>query len=240
MQRDLAGRQIVVTGVTRGVGRALAGQLLAAHAKVVGVARDPVALDALAKTFGPGFTPVLADLALDVAPLLAELPDQIDGLINNAGVQYERNYFEEDADTDADEIAINLTAPIALCAGLLPRLRQSPAPFIVNITSGLAFAPKEAAPVYCATKAGLQRFTTALRYQAETACPPMLVAEAILPLVDTGMTAGRGRGKISPMQAAEELIAGIRKGKEHVMIGKSRLLPPLLRLSPALVARMLR
>ena len=45
MQRNLAGITIVVTGVTRGIGRALATQLAAKGAYVIGVARDQAALD---------------------------------------------------------------------------------------------------------------------------------------------------------------------------------------------------
>jgi uncharacterized oxidoreductase len=60
------------------------------------------------------------------------------------------------------------------------------------------------------------------------------VFEIIPPLVDTQMTAGRGRGKISPEQLVEEFITAFRKDKFEVNIGKVKLLKLINRLSPAL------
>jgi uncharacterized oxidoreductase len=64
--------------------------------------------------------------------------------------------------------------------------------------------------------------------------------EAMLPLVDTAMTAGRGSGKISPEQAARELLRGLARNRPVVHVGKTRALVALHRLSPALAARLLR
>ena len=47
---------------------------------------------------------------------------------------------------------INLTVPIYLIAELLPSLKQQPQAAIINVNSGLAFAPMADVPVYCATK----------------------------------------------------------------------------------------
>ncbi|SFR33490.1 uncharacterized oxidoreductase [Yoonia tamlensis] len=244
MQRELSGKTIVVTGATRGIGRALAGQLVAKGADVIGVARDQSALVAMAAKLGPAFTSLRCDLAdpSDRHALCEALPKQIDGLINNAAIQIEQDYFTDPAPRDPSsiEIALNVTAAIALTTRLLVRLRQAPAPFVVNMTSGVAISPKERAPVYSATKAALSSFTTGFRYQAQTHCPQMTVAEVILPMVDTDMTAGRGSGKISPDQAAAQIIAGIIGGKHRIWVGKARLLPLLNRIAPRLVARMLR
>lgn len=63
---------------------------------------------------------------------------------------------------------------------------------VVNVTSGLALAPKKTAPVYCATKSAIRTFTLAVGYQAADAESNVLLSEALLSLVDTPMTAGRG------------------------------------------------
>ena len=198
----------------------------------------------MAAALGTRFTPLACDLADhdERIALCTALPEKIDGLINNAGIQIEQDYFTNGAHDVSylTEIALNIAAPVALTTALLSRLVASPSPFVVNITSGLALTPKERAPVYCATKAALSSFTTGLRYQAQTHCPQMTIAEAILPLVDTDMTAGRGTAKISPDQAAAEIIAGIVKGKNRIWVGKARLLPLLNRISPGFVAKMLR
>ncbi|MFG2874391.1 hypothetical protein ACGFYU_05160 [Streptomyces sp. NPDC048337] len=66
------------------------------------------------------------------------------------------------------------------------------------------------------------------------------VIDAVLPLVDTDMTRGRGRGKISPAQAARAVISGIRRDSAEIHIGRVKLLHTILRLSPALGHRILR
>jgi len=65
------------------------------------------------------------------------------------------------------------------------------------------------------------------------------VVEAVMPLVDTPMTAGRGRSKMSSEEAAGAVVAGLWTGPETLYVGKARLLPPLLRLAPGIAARIL-
>lgn len=236
------GKTIVVTGATRGIGRALCHQLFAQGAQVIGVARNQSQLTAMHNSHPAQFTPQVCDLADpdDRAALRAALPVQLDGLINNAGVQFETNYFDMAPTRTELEIAINLTAPVALITDIIPRLRAAENPFIVNVSSGLAFTPKQAAPLYSATKAALHSFTTGLRYQSQAHCPHMTVSEAVLPMVDTDMTAGRGTGKITPDKAAGDILVGVANGAPMIWIGKARMLPWLWRISPAIVVRMLR
>ena len=134
---------------------------------------------------------------------------------------------------------MDIDAAVALSIGLLPLLAKRHAACIVNVTTGLAFAPKEASPVYCAAKAGLHAFTQALRYQCERDAPHIAITEAILPLVDTGMTRGRGSGKLAPRDVAESIVAGTERGRREVWIGKARLLRVLRRVAPGLPERIL-
>ena len=83
------------------------------------------------------------------------------------------------------EIAINFEAPVHLTAFLIPHLLQQTNAAIVNITSGLAFAPLARAPVYSATKAALHSFTLSLRHQV--AQLPLEVIEIAPPAVDTDL-----------------------------------------------------
>ncbi|MGN9813363.1 SDR family oxidoreductase [Micromonospora sp. BQ11] len=245
---NLADSTVLITGATRGIGRELTEQLLGLGAHVVAVGRDHQQLTFLTGTYGDRVTPWAVDLAdpdaVDV--LVRQLPERHPTLamvINNAGVQTITDLFADDAAMRPvlrAEIAVNLDAVVALCTGLLPQLRRQPSAAIVNVTSGLALAPKASAPVYCATKAAVRTFTRALRYQCQDTAPHIRVTDVILPLVDTDMTRGRGHGKISAAAAATAIIAGIHRGSPEVYIGKARLLPALLRLAPALAYRTLR
>lgn len=88
-------------------------------------------------------------------------------LVNNAGIQRAVDFLKGrrhlgDAD---EEVATNLTAPIHLSALLIPHLRRKKEAAIVNVSSGLAFTPLAAVPVYCATKAAFHSLSMCLRHQ---------------------------------------------------------------------------
>jgi uncharacterized oxidoreductase len=246
---NLTGSTVLVTGATRGIGRELTAQLVALGAHVVAVGRDPRQLTALTDTHGDRVTVAAVDLAdPDAVDTFArELPGRhphLTTVINNAGVQTVVDLFAEDPDTMRTamrrEIAVNLDAVVTLSTALLPHLRRQPAAAVVNVTSGLALAPKASAPVYCATKAAVRTFTRSLRYQCQGTAPQVRVTDVILPLVDTDMTRGRGRGKITAGAAATAIIAGVRRGTDEIYVGKARLLPALMRLAPAVAYRTLR
>ena len=164
------------------------------------------------------------------------------GLINNAGLQTETDLARLSPGAAAElvgtEIAVNLVAPCILSYGLLPIIAQAPGGFICNVNSGLAFAPKITAPAYCAAKAGLANMSIALRGQARAA-PGLLVCEAILPLVETDMTRGRGTGKITPAAAAEAILRALAHRRTRVWIGKTRILALLGRVAPGIASRLL-
>ena len=155
----------------------------------------------------------LVDLAL--APLQLPDPDEADGCLY-----------------------ANLSAPIRLITALLPRLRARPEAAIVNVTSGLAIAPNTASSVYCASKAGLRSYTMALR--AQLAGEPMLVVEALPPVVDTQMTADRDMSKMPPQECARQIIAALEGGRAEANVGMVKLLRAVYSLSPALARRVMR
>ncbi|MEV3870205.1 SDR family NAD(P)-dependent oxidoreductase [Streptomyces sp. NPDC049906] len=240
---------VLVTGGARGVGRELTRQLVGLGAHVVAVGRDRERLAALAAAHGDRVSIEVVDLA-DPAALdaLAEaLPTRhptLRAVFNNAGVQHLTDFLADDLPRTRQllrrELTVNVDAVITLSTGLLPHLRRQPSAAIVNISSGLAVVPKPSAPVYCAAKSAVRTFTRALRYQCEDGAPHVRVVDAVLPLVDTDMTAGRGRGKISPAAAARSVLQGVARGRSEVYVGKARLLPPLMRLAPSLGYRTLR
>ena len=240
---NLDKQKILITGGTTGIGAALVAQLQNHGARVITCARH------LPEQPLPGVVYRRCDLASSAerATLIAwienEHPD-IAVLINNAAMQHPLDFIHDTPQqlqtTLAQELALNLEAPIALTAGLLPVLAQNPWGAIINITTALALAPKKSAPVYCASKAGLHNFTRALRYQTEAAAPHIQVQEIIPPLVATRMTAGRGTGKMTPDAVATAIIRAIERGDSEHYIGKTHLLKWLLRLAPGVAYRILK
>lgn len=234
---------MLVTGATSGIGWELACQLAEAGVGVIALGRNQERLRALA-ALHPSIESVAYDLAdLAAVPALVEQvvmrrPD-IGGIINNAGVQQQNRM--DDCDYEAahicDEVHINLTAPMLLVHALLPHLQRQSNAMVLNITSGLGYVPKNCAAVYSATKAGLHLFTQALRVQMRASS--VRVVEAIVPLVDTPMTQGRGRAKLSPAVTAQRIIAGMRSGRPDIWVGKARALPVLQRWAPGLLQRVM-
>lgn len=249
-QFDLVGRTALITGGSSGIGLALGRRLLRrGAARLVVVGRDEARLAAVAADLGPSVETLCADLSVqaEVDRLLVEVPKlapDLSLLINNAGTQLLTDLAARDAATVIPalnaEIAANFAAVVALSVGLLPVLSCQPSAAIVNVTSGLALAPKSSSPVYCATKSAVRSFTRALRYQCEERLPHVRVVEALPPLVDTQMTAGRGRGKISADACAAEIIEGLVAGRREIYVGKTKLLRAIMRVAPALGHRIMR
>lgn len=233
--------KVILTGGTSGIGQQLLTRLLDGGHKVVILARRASTL-----TPQPRLIPIDVDLADNdaiklVCAQLAEGHADARILINNAALQYPLPLTDPTFDPSQmeAEVAINLIAPALLVHALLPALRRhSQQAAIINISSGLAYFPKQQSALYCATKAGLSNFTQSLRYQLEQ--DGILVSEVILPVVDTPMTAGRGMVKITAATAAQAILEGIANRRQTIYVGKAKLLPILARLAPSVGRKILR
>lgn len=233
----------IVTGGGSGIGRALVSRLRSAGVSVIVIGRSEERLAALVRA-SPGTHVIAADLSnlerlTDLAARIIAAHPATGCLINNAGVQHNVRFDAVDygCDAIASELASNLAAPLILTRALLPHLQQQPSACIVNVTSGLAFAPKRTAAVYSASKAGLHLFSRALRIQL--AGTTVRVVEAVMPLVDTPMTAGRGRRTMAPDSAARQLLDGVCAGRHEVYVGVARFLPLMRRWAPGWLERVM-
>jgi len=161
-------------------------------------------------------------------------------LINNAAVQYNYHFMDEPnlAYKIDYEVSANIITPIKLTGLLLPLLMKNKNSAVVNVSSGLFIAPKKSASVYCATKSATHSFTKTLRYQLENT--DTKVFEIIPALIDTPMTAGRGKSKISPEQLTDEFFRNFKADKFESYIGKTKLLKFISRLSPKLADRIMK
>lgn len=240
----LVNRTILITGGTSGIGMELVRQLYPNNSIVV-IGRRSVGLERLKKDF-PKVKTYQCDLAsgLDIEHTISELTKdfpRVSVVINNAAVQETPTFLDKEFSYDGigNEVSINLIAPIKICALMLGNfLHLKDGAAFVNVTSALALFPKKSSAVYCATKAGLHNFSTSFRYQLEDTS--VGVFEALLPIVDTPMTEGRGKGKITAQKAATDIIAGVENGKTQNYIGKAKVLPILARVSPLLVAKIMK
>ncbi len=212
--------------------------------EVIVCGRDTKKLETV-HTENPAIDTFPCDIASDhdqrrLVEYISQKYTNLNVLINNAGIQH--NYDFSDTKNHAglieEEVNINFLAHVKLTDRFLPVLIQRPSAAIVNVTSALALVPKQSAPIYCATKAAMHNFTKALRYQLEDT--PVRVFEIIPALVDTEMTKGRGKSKITPEALATEALRGIESNKYEIRIEKTKILFALNRFLPSVAARIIR
>ena len=165
--RQLAGRIALVTGASRGIGRACAVDLALSGAGVALVSRD---LDATRKTAelveaAGGESVVVACDVRDEDQIVAAIAGAVDTfgrldvVVNNAGVGRGVGADEEDLEGWQDVMAANLTGPFLLVRHAVEQLERSSAGAVVNIGSVLAVVAQRGATAYCASKAGLHQLT---------------------------------------------------------------------------------
>ena len=241
---ELSDNTVLVTGGGSGIGLALAKAFAMSNSTVVVCGRNAKKLEAVHKE-SPAIVAYPCDIASDqdqqrLVEHIAQKHPNLNILINNAGIQHNYDFSDTKSHTNLieEEVNINFLAHVKLTDRLLPILLGRPSAAIVNITSALALVPKQSAPIYCATKAAMHCFTKALRYQLERT--PVKVFEIIPALVDTEMTKGRGKGKITPETLASEALRGIESNKYEIRIGKTKVLFALNRFLPSVAERIIR
>lgn len=157
-------KNILVTGATRGIGRAITYKLLTEGHAVYGVYKESSEqADILTEKHGDKVKLFQADLAKteQVTNLIERLKDvRLDGIVNNAGVVYLTEWEKLNFDEWDETLAVNLTAPLKLVHGLRNNLQDSAT--VVNIASVDGFCAAFDTVAYAASKAGLISLTKSL------------------------------------------------------------------------------
>jgi uncharacterized oxidoreductase len=237
----LENRTVLITGGTSGIGLELAKQLLERGNTVIVTGRDQEKLDT-AKRALPAVHIFKSDVSNPKA--IAALHDRViaqfpalDTLVNNAGIMRNLNLNQScDIHDVTREIEINLSGPVRMVQQFLPHLLDRKGALIVNVSSGLAFIPFPASPVYCATKAAIHSFTQSLRVQLDGTS--VTVIELAPPAVETPLLRGEFAGEMKDQKGmhvkilANRAISGIEAGKLEIRPGLSNVLKAMSRIAP--------
>ena len=170
-------RWAVVTGASSGLGRGLAARLADRGMSVVLTGRNEARLDEAAQEIrrsAPGVQveTVTADLSTrsGVSALLEHVGERpIEVLVNNAGFGSYGPFAEADLDREAEEVAVDVSAVIALAHAFLPGMIARRSGGILNVASAIAFQPAPYQAVYGASKAFVLSFSEALWAEARAA-----------------------------------------------------------------------
>jgi short-subunit dehydrogenase len=147
----------IITGASRGLGRALTRRFAQAGQRVLACARDEARLAALAAEFPGLVRPWALDLAdaPSISPRMAEAlksEAHISGLVNNAGIGEYKAFTEHSEAESLAIVQVNFGAVVQLCHAVVPRLQAQKRGHIVNIASDLGRRPLAKMAVYAATK----------------------------------------------------------------------------------------
>ncbi|NJL54382.1 SDR family NAD(P)-dependent oxidoreductase [bacterium] len=236
---DLNGKRIVITGGSSGIGLAMARSLADEGSHVVITGRDQTKLAAAASQH-PHISAQVCDVADE--PAVVALRDAMDAaggtdmLVNNAGIMHAFDVTQGfPLEKQLQEIDIDVSGPVRLVHHFLPGMLKRES-VIVNVSSGLAYAPYAAAPVYSASKAFLHSYTQSLRSQL--ANTSVRVVELLPPVVDTPLAANLldpSFPRISPQKLVAALIKGLKNNTDEITPGQSAQLKLMSRLAPGLL-----
>ncbi|HEY8340920.1 MAG TPA: SDR family oxidoreductase [Egibacteraceae bacterium] len=183
---DVAGRHVLVTGGSRGIGEMIVRGFHDAGATVYLSSRDPAACRAVADDLGERAVALPADVSTQdgcrrLAAAVAEHTDRLDVLVNNAGTTWGAA-IEDYPDAAWDKVlALNLKAPFHLTVACLPLLRAAATPQrparVINVGSvdGM-HVPRWESYAYSASKAGLHALT---RHVAKRLAPEHITVNAL-------------------------------------------------------------
>lgn len=164
---DLSGKIAVITGASRGLGRAMALALSAQGARVALVARDVARLDAVRAEIGDSAAVFTGDVSVeeDVVRIEREVAARLGTvqiLINNAGINLRKPLVEFTLEEWRGVIDASLTGAFLMCRAFVPHMKGTGWGRIINLTSIMSHVSIPGRTAYSAAKTGLLGMTRAL------------------------------------------------------------------------------
>jgi short-subunit dehydrogenase involved in D-alanine esterification of teichoic acids len=231
----LAERRILVTGGGSGIGLALA-RALAPENTVVIAGRDERKLEE-ARASTPRFRTLRLDVTSeeDARRAIGWVDEQLGGLdllVNSAGVFRSGGFDDPGAEQAAfEEVEINQLGSVRMTRLALPLLRRSDDAGVVLLSSALALVSAPRMAVYAATKAAIHSLARSLRNELDGR---VKVFDVLPPWVESELSRTVKGAKITPDEVAAEILAGLRKDRFEIRVGRIKQLAVIGRISPKL------
>ena len=215
---EIEGKRVLVSGASRGLGKALVAAFVAASAgEVFAGTRTDEARNSLREEFPERVTPIQLDVTSDRdVDAVTEL-GSIDVLVNNAGVAGFGNPLTMSFDDVQHELAVNYLGMLRLTRAIAPGMIAQRDGVIVNVATAFAKVNLPLVGTYCATKAALLSLGQALRAYLSDA--NVRVITVMPTTIDTDMSRGANVPKMTKEYVAAEILAAIREERHDPPIG---------------------
>jgi len=219
---NIAGKNALITGAGKGIGKAIAIALAKEGVNVGLLARTQSDLDKLAlelKEFGVKISTVTADVSdinsinIAVEKVQSEL-GFIDILINNAGIGKFARFLELEPNAWEEIIKINLLGPYYVTRAVVPQMIENQTGDIINISSSSALSPAAVTSAYSASKAGLIAMSTSLMQEMRkhnirvTSLTPSTTATDMA--IELKLTDGNPDKVMQPEDLAELIVSQLK------------------------------
>jgi short-subunit dehydrogenase len=219
---DIRNRRVLITGASRGLGRALAFAFAAGGAREVFAgarkAEDLEQLNSDARAIAAPITPIELDVTIDADIHAAAGLGFIDILVNNAGVAGYGDPLQMNFEDAAAEMNVNYFGALRMARALAPAMIEQGQGMIVNVATAFAKVNLPLVGTYCASKAALLSLGQALRaYLNDKGVSVMTVMPTT---IDTDMSKGADVPKMTTEFVAGEILRHIREETIDPPIGE--------------------
>ena len=209
---DIQGRRVLITGASRGLGRALAFAFAEAGAREIFAgarkAEDIEKLQSDAQAMNAPITPVKLDVTIEADIHAAAGFGLIDILVNNAGVAGYGDPLQMKFEDALEEMSVNYFGALRMARALAPAMIEQGTGMIVNVATAFAKVNLPLVGSYCASKAALLSLGQALRaYLSDKGVRVMTVMPTT---IDTDMSKGADVPKMTKEFVAGEILRHIR------------------------------
>jgi short-subunit dehydrogenase len=226
---EISKKLAIITGASRGIGRALAVGLAKSGCELLLTALEEAELSSLSQEIRRKFSVNVDTMAVDLSnpdsrKNFIDWANKSDAspdiLVNNAGIGYFARFEDSEWSRIEKTIALNISALIHITYELVPVLKKRPQAKIVNISSGVARLPYPGLAVYGATKAFVSSFSQSLATELAGTSIDVLCFHPGFTMTAFIGSAGMDMNKIpkilihTPEEIATQVVRAIKKDKQ--------------------------
>ena len=232
----LNGKTVIVSGASGGLGFAVSKLLIEKYnCNIIGLARNKTKLEKVKESLGDkkeNFNFLIMDVSLKenweaLKEYLLKNSIKPDILINNAGFMLNFAKFEKYTDGEIDEIInTNFRPYIVSIKTLLPLLKESKTPAIINVASAAGLCAVVGQSMYCATKFGVKGFTETLQqdYKKQIYVCGIYPGFIKTDILSRQNAKNKDNKLINALmmpveKAAKKIVKGIKKRKKRIVMG---------------------